>query len=77
MSKTALPDQPTKTIRERPEDRKAERSAAALRDNLKRRKAQQRARDEADCDEPADGRGKNSGAATEQAGREQAGRRKP
>jgi hypothetical protein len=54
MSKTALPAHPTKTPRDRSEDRKAERSAAALRDNLKRRKAQQRARDEPDHDEPAD-----------------------
>lgn len=46
MSKAPPPDQPTKTIRER----SAERSAAALRDNLKRRKAQQRARDEPDGD---------------------------
>jgi hypothetical protein len=60
MSKTALPDQPTKTIREQPEARKAERSAAALRDNLKRRKAQQRARD--DAGEPIDEPG-NGGAA--------------
>ena len=65
MSKTALPDQPTKTIREQPEAKKAERSAAALRDNLKRRKAQQRARDEPDRDEAV------------QAGREPADRRKP
>ena len=65
MSKTVLPDQPTKTIQERPEARKAERSATALRDNLKRRKAQQRARDEPDRGEPA------------QAGREPADRRKP
>ena len=54
MSKTAPPEQPTKITRESPGDRKAERSAAALRDNLKRRKAQarsQRAREDA----PADG----------------------
>lgn len=40
MSKAPPPDQPTKTIRER----SAERSAAALRDNLKRRKSQARGR---------------------------------
>jgi hypothetical protein len=76
MSKTALPDQPTKTPRDRSEDRKAKRSAAALRDNLKRRKAQQRARDEPDQDAPADG-GKKGGSTREQAGSEPAGRRKP
>jgi hypothetical protein len=65
MSKAALPEQPTKTTRERPEDRKAERSAAALRDNLKRRKAQQRARDEPARDASAEAAG------------EQPGRRKP
>ncbi len=65
MSKTAPPEQPTKITRESPGDRKAERSAAALRDNLKRRKAQQRARDEPDRDEPADAAG------------DQTGRRKP
>jgi hypothetical protein len=56
MSKPAPPKQPIKTARERVEDGKAGRSAAALRDNLKRRKAQRRARDETDRDEPAGGR---------------------
>ena len=65
MPKTAQPEQPTKITRESPGDRKAERSAAALRDNLKRRKAQQRARDEPDHDGSAEAAG------------DQAGRRKP
>ena len=55
MSKSALPKQPTKTARERTEHGKADRSAAALRDNLKRRKAQRRARDETSRDEPTGG----------------------
>lgn len=69
MSKTALPEQPTKITGERTGARKAERSAAALRDNLKRRKAQQRARDEPDRGPTADGSAADDGAATEPAGR--------
>lgn len=61
MSKSAVPRKPAKTAHEQAEGRKAERLAVALRDNLKRRKAQQRARDEAGPDEPTDGSG-NVGA---------------
>lgn len=55
MSKPALPKQPTKTAQEPAERGKADRLAAALRDNLKRRKAQQRARAETSPDDPPSG----------------------
>jgi len=45
ISKPASPKQPVKNGPEAAETAKAERLAAALRDNLKRRKAQRRARD--------------------------------
>ncbi len=64
MSKSAPPKQSTRAAREsagkRAENGKAGRLAVALRDNLKRRKAQQRARD--DAGEPIDEPG-NGGAA--------------
>ncbi|HWA46974.1 MAG TPA: hypothetical protein VG742_01805 [Dongiaceae bacterium] len=66
-SKSASPKQPAKTGQvktdeTRAQDRKAERLAAALRDNLKRRKSQQRARDGAADGEPADGSGRSGNA---------------
>jgi len=66
-SKSASPKQPAKTGQvktdeARAQDRKAERLAAALRDNLKRRKSQQRARDGAADGKPADGAGRSGDA---------------
>src|SRR5262245_50160348 len=61
-SKPASPKQPAKTDRQRADDPKAERLAAALRDNLERRKAQQRARDAAAGDQPAARRGRSGDA---------------
>jgi hypothetical protein len=55
MSKSAPSKQPAKIAQESAERGKADRLAAALRDNLKRRKAQQRARDETSPDDPPSG----------------------
>jgi hypothetical protein len=66
-SKSASPKQPAqagsiKTGQQRVEDQKAARLAAALRDNLKRRKTQRRARDGAADHEPADEPGQGGDA---------------